>query len=120
MINAILEAVLWVFTALCQFLSNIILFPIYSALKLIFPDLSTYVNAVGQFFNDYILHGLGFAKETFLNVTGFPRPFFNAIVVFFSAKVGYMVTKRSIKFILNIYRAIKGQVPDADISDMGK
>lgn len=120
MINAILEGILWVFTQLCQFLSNIILFPVYTALSLIFPDLSGYINDVGLFINQYLLHGLGFAKEVFLNVTGFPRAFFNIIVIFFAGKVSYMATKRSIKFIVNIYKTIKGQIPDADISAHGK
>lgn len=120
MINSILEAILWVFTQLCQFLSNIILFPIYSALSLILPDLSSYTSIVGQFFNQYILNGLGFAKEVFLNVTGFPRELFNIMVIFFAAKVSYMATKRAIKFIINLYSTIKGNLPYQPISRWSK
>lgn len=118
MINSILEAILWLFVQLCQFVSSILLMPIWVAISAIFPDLSSFIGQVYTFINQYILHYLGFAKEVFLNVTGFPREFFNAMVIFFMGKLTYMAVKRSIKFIINIYRTIKGSIPYESVSSI--
>lgn len=71
------------------------------------PDLNSYLVTFGNFYIR-VLKGVAFAKEVFLNCTGFPRPLFYIIIVFFFVKLTAMAGIRLRRFVFNIYYLIRG------------
>lgn len=74
MINSIVSAILKVILYILGFISSVIVSPVFALVELLFPDFSAFTNDFEFYVVNYVLRGLVFAKEVFLNVTGFPRP----------------------------------------------
>ena len=86
------------------------------ASTIIAPLLSMFSVAYPKFYDAFAntdffsraLTGISFAREVFLNVTGFPRVVFYALVNLFFVKVGFMILLRSFKFMIRMYYILRG------------
>lgn len=56
---------------------------------------------------------VAFTKEVMINVTGVARPLLNILIGWYVAKIGFAISVRIIRFILNIYKLFKGGSTDA-------
>lgn len=108
MLNSIFSAILKVILYIAGFISSVIVSPIFALVELIFPDFTPFMADFNTYVSDYVLRGIAFAREVFLNVTGFPRPLFHLIVTLYLAKLTFHLASIPIKFIINIYRALRG------------
>lgn len=101
----IFRLVLWIM----RFISNLIIAPFYFTLQNsgLFPNLSDYTSYITTFLNDYVLQGLAFVKEVFLNITGYPRPLFHILVN--TILIGYIALGLSKVFIffLNLWKGFR-------------
>lgn len=86
---------------------SLIISPLLSTFNTIVPNLNSYLVIFGNFYIK-LLKGVAFAKEVFLNTTGFPRELFYLVIIFFFGKMVGMVALRSRRFIFNLYYLIRG------------
>lgn len=108
MLDGLLNLILSIFFWLASLVTSIFTAPILGITKVIWPNLDSYLSTTVTFWNR-LLTGVGFAKEVFLNVTGFPRALLNLIITYFFARFSLTATKRAFKFIANVYYFIRGQ-----------
>lgn len=103
--QAVLNFIVDIFFFIARIINVAIFSPILAIFSTIFPNINLVENISA--FLERIIVGIGFAKETFLNLTGFPRPLFTAFVTFFFARFFLTSTIRTYLFILRMYRLIK-------------
>lgn len=108
MINALLQFIIKVVLWLCGLFATIITTPVLAALGYLFPDFSNFTSSFNTYVADYVFRGLAFAREVFLNTTGYPRALFNLIVTLYLGKLSFHMAMIPIKFVINTYRAIRG------------
>lgn len=108
MINAIVSTILKIILYILGFISSVIVSPVFALVELLFPDFSSFTADFEFYVVNYVLRGLVFAKEVFLNVTGFPRPLLGIIVTLYLGKLTFQIASIPIKFIINLYRAFRG------------
>lgn len=109
MLNAILNEILKLFFIMIGFIANLIISPIMLLLSALFPTFDqSFITSFYSFVDNYIFDGISFAREVFFNVTGYPRLLFNALVTLFIARVTFYFYSIPIKFVLNIWRLLKG------------
>lgn len=114
MINSLIEGILQLFITISTWIVGIILLPIYSLVSIFFPNFNEYLYYFNLFLNDYAFKGIAFAREVFFNVTGYPRPLLNLIVTFFVARVVFRLTLQVFRFLINMYRILRGNSPESD------
>lgn len=107
MINSIFRALIKVVFFILRWLFNLLLLPL-KPLMLIFPTFDDFLEDAIYFFDTYIIKAVGFAKEVFLNMTGFPQTIITISVDFALLLLGYIVTLRMITFVTNMWRKFKG------------
>lgn len=107
MLNGLVEIVLNVFFAIAGLISSIIISPILLLLEPLFPNLDSYLDIAMSFFGRFC-NGVAFAKEVFLNITGYPRALFVILVTYIFARLAFMVSKRVFLFIYNMYSVVRG------------
>ena len=107
MLDGLLDFILTIFFWIASLISSLIFVPVMAVFQAIFPNFDSYLDITITFWNR-ILDGVVFAKEVFLNVTGFPRSFLNIIITYWFAKLSIMATKRAFKFLVNMYMLIRG------------
>lgn len=110
MLNSILEFIIKLILYIASFIINIILTPIFAFIDSsgLVPDLTEYLDSFAYFVDNYLIRGLAFAREVFLNVTGFPRSLLHALVLLYLGKLAFHIFVRTYKFISNIYHYIRG------------
>ena len=108
MINNLLTSLLKFIFYVFNLIVTSITLPIFYLVSSLFPDLSSYINSFNYFCTNYLFKGLAFAREVFLNVTGFPRPLFHLLVNLFLLRVSFHLLRIPIQFIINTYRNFKG------------
>lgn len=108
MLNSILSAILKFLFWFIGFIAEIITSPIFNLVKSLFPPLAEYHTAFATYTINYVLKGLAFAREIFLNVTGFPRPFFHLLINLFLARLTFHLLSIPVKFIINTIQMVRG------------
>lgn len=108
MINAILNLILKLILWVAGLIYSVITVPILALVNTIFPDFSVFLSDFQLYVTDYLFKGLAFAREVFLSITGFPRPLLTLLVTIFLGKFAFHFAVLPIKFIINIYRSIRG------------
>lgn len=108
MLNNILSAILKFFFWVIGLLAEIITAPVFNLVKALFPPLSDYHTAFATYTINYVLKGLAFAREIFLNVTGFPRPLFHLLINLYLARLTFHLLSIPVKFIINTIRMVRG------------
>lgn len=104
MINSLINGFLnLVFDVLNWFVS-LLTMPFYNFLVNLFPNLETYNNTCSAFLNDYVFKGLAFARELFLNFTGFPRDLYYILVFYLVGIFALCMSLTVVNFITNIFR----------------
>lgn len=88
-------------------LIDFIINPIISFIVRIVPDFTFILSSVNSFFAR-IITGITFAKEVFLNCTGYPRTLFYLVVSFFFVRLFAMTFIRAFKFLFNVYYVLRG------------
>lgn len=108
MINSIVSGLLKVILYILGFISSAITAPVFALVELLFPDFTQFTADFNYYVVNHVLRGLVFAKEVFLNVTGFPRALLGIIVTIYVGKLTFYIASIPIKFLINIYRAFRG------------
>lgn len=108
MVESLLTSFIEMVVFVGSYLVNVLFQPLFVILDSWFPDFSNYLANFEYFFLNYVCKGVAFAREVFLNCTGFPRALFHAIVTLYLAKLAFRVVLLVFKFIYNIYHAIRG------------
>ena len=67
-----------------------------------------YLEIASDFLNDYFYKYIIFAKETFINITGFPAELFLVISILLAACFTLFVSCFGLKAALNAYALIRG------------
>lgn len=107
MINTILRTAFKLIFFIIRWIFNLLLLPLKPIIS-IFPTYSEFLEDAINFFDDYIITAISFAREVFLNLTGFPQEIITISVNASLAFLTYIVTLRLITFIKNVYRMFKG------------
>lgn len=107
LITNFLNSIILAIITMLATIARIIIAPIGIALSAIFPDLTAYVGQVEVFFSEYVVPNVAFAKEVLINITGVARPLLNILIGWYVAKIGFAVTVRIIRFVLNVYKLFK-------------
>lgn len=103
MINQIVSTLFSMIFKVLAFIGNIILAPITLLINGMFPDMSSYIDNLENFFNDYVFRGIAFMRESFINLTHFPRALLSLGVAFILGVWGFRLATHAIKFILNLW-----------------
>lgn len=101
LISTFVSAIFYVVYFLARLIVKIACWPVYLVLQTAFPDATDYLNNVSTFLSNYLFKGIAFAREVFFNITGFPRPLFYILIAIIGFRLGFMVTKIAIRFIIN-------------------
>lgn len=104
--QALLSFFLNIIFTLSKYVIDFVAIPFMLAVTPLFPNLGSYLDNFNQFCNDYIFKGLIFAREVFLNVTGYPRSLFYALITFFLGKLTLHLFIIAFKFIRNIIKIV--------------
>ena len=102
-LKMVIESMFYIITLL----SSMIISPLLKLFTGMFPDFSLWLSTVLDFWTS-LLNGVNFAKEVFLNITGFPRVFFYGLIAIYWWKFLAMGIKRTYKFLLNMYYMLRG------------
>ena len=106
-LDNIFSFILNLFRFICNFFIDNFIEPIFNKLLEIFPDFSSFMGSVSTYLVDYFFKGITFAKNVFLNVTGYPGPLLRLLVIFFSYKFLVMITFFAVKFALNAWSLVR-------------
>lgn len=105
-LNTIFTFILNCLIALANMVIEVFLSPIVILLKFIFPSLDQAEDIFSNFLATYAIPGITFARELFLNVTGYPRELLSLLAIIFAAKITYHITIIPIKFVFRIVTAV--------------
>ena len=100
MLESILETLIKLILYIASFVMNLIITPILflAGQSGIFPDLTNYLSDFSYFIDHYLVRGLAFSREVFLNVTGYPRELFHAVVLVFVGKLAFHLALVTYKY----------------------
>lgn len=90
--------------------------PILALVSLVFPNLDSYISTFNVFLNTYILPGVAFAREVFLNVTGYPRALLSTLAFILLAKLTFHISIIPLRFLYNVIRFLIPALPDDNLS----
>lgn len=107
MINSLLRSILKVVFFLIRWIFNILLLPL-KPIMAIFPTFDNFLETAVNFIDNYVLRAIAFAKQVFLNITGFPQELITISVNFALAMLTYIMILRMIVFVSSIYKKFKG------------
>lgn len=107
MLNKIVLILLKIVAWIISTIVNLIFLPLFSVLKVLFPDFSNFLSTATGFMNDYLFDGLAFAREVFFNVTHFPREIISLTVTFIMGFFLFQVAQRGFMFVLNLWKALR-------------
>lgn len=107
MLNTILQTIINVIFFLLRWVFNLILLPLKPIMN-IFPFFGQeFIDTTMQFMEDYIFKPITFAKQVFINLTGFPQILLTISANFALTLVSFYATLRILKFVKNIYSLIR-------------
>lgn len=107
MVQQFLQVIIEFILFLSSLIVRIVTLPIYGLISVLIPDFSNFETMFNQY-TYKILNGLAFAREVFLNVTGFPRPLLQLLITLFIGKLTFHIASIPIRFIINTYKTLKG------------
>lgn len=108
LVNSLLTGLFSLVIKLLRFASNIILLPFTGLLNLILPNLSEYTSIANLFINRYLLNAIACGREIILNITGFPQELITISVNVTLGVISYIGILKTIAFVKNMWRLIKG------------
>lgn len=107
MINAFINTLFKIIFFVLRWAFNIVLLPLKPILSL-FPLFEDFLEVAIDFYDNYCIKAISFAREVFLNLTGFPQEMITISVSFALLIVGFIGTLKLIAFIKNTWRTFKG------------
>lgn len=105
-LNSVFTFILDVLINLANFVVNLFLIPILAVINVIFPSMTQSDFIFTNFLNQFIIPGVTFARELFLNITGYPRELLSMLALIFIAKITYHITIIPIKFLIRIISSL--------------
>jgi hypothetical protein len=107
MINVLFKAIFNLFFQLARAFVFVFTIPLYGFLEPLFPNLDNYMLAFNDFLEDYVFHGLAFAREVFINVTCMPRELFTLLVTLTFSFITLAFSLQPALFIANSIANVK-------------
>lgn len=107
MFNTLLNFILSILLTVIKTILNIVLLPITGIIKLMFPNIDTYIGQFLTLLNDYLFNGLRFAREVLFNITGINRNLVAIAVLIPLTYFGFSVANAGVRFIVSMYRLYK-------------
>lgn len=108
MINALVSAFLKLVLYIFGLIASLITAPVFALLSAVFPDFSSFLSDFNYFISYYVVKGIAFAREVFLNVSGYPRALLQLLITLYMARLTFHLLSIPIKFIINTYKFYKG------------
>lgn len=105
-LNTIFTFILNTLIMFANLILEVLLAPVTGLIRLIFPSLDQAEVIFSNFLNTYAIPGITFARELFLNVTGYPRELLSLLAIIFAAKITYHIAVIPIKFLLRIFASV--------------
>lgn len=96
----------FLFTVITK-LFSIILAPIVLTITALFPDLSTILTNVLNFFNNYVFLYLGFLVKLLENLTFLPHTLIVFLFDYYMIKYTIYLTVLAVRFGINVYNKLK-------------
>lgn len=116
MFNTIIQFLLNLLIKFSALLMSIFTAPILALVSVIFPNLDIYISTFNVYLNNYVLPGVAFAREVFLNVTGYPRSLLSTLAFIFLAKLTFKISIIPLRFLYNILRLLISSLPQDNLS----
>lgn len=111
MLSSIVSFLLSLISRLVAIFYDIFFAPVYALMVLVFPDMTIYENLAVSFLVNRIAPGICFAREVFLNVTGYPRSLLYTLVLIYTAKISYHLAILPVKFFVHLVKSLPIKVP---------
>lgn len=105
-LNTVFTFILNALITLANTIVEIFISPLFALIEAIFPSLDDARLVFSNFLAFYAIPGINFARELFLNVTGYPRDLLQMLALIFVAKITYHITIIPIRFIYRIVTAV--------------
>lgn len=115
MFNTVVSFILQMILKFASLLMSIFTYPIIALASLVIPDLSTYVSTFNSFVTLHLVPAIAWAREIFINVTGYPRSLLHTLAIIYLAKLTFHVSIIPIKFIYNVIRMFMGAPGEGEL-----
>lgn len=108
MLNKIVQVIIKFLVWLASNLTAVLLTPVYLTVTGLVDNFPYYEDVFINFTYQKFLPAVAFAREVFLNFTGFPDSLFQALVTLFLARLALHAIILPIKFLMKIYYFFRG------------
>lgn len=105
-LNTVFTFILNALIGLANIIVEAFIGPLLELIEFIFPSLDNAEEVFSNFLSTYAIPGITFARELFLNITGYPRELLSMLALIFVAKITYHITIIPIKFIFRVVTAV--------------